>query len=88
MPNETTTFVSGIRTITTCGDANTQVGMGAGVFLINTSMDNDYFYNADGELLVVPQEGSVLFFTEFGKIEVAPGEICVIPRGVKFKAEL
>jgi homogentisate 1,2-dioxygenase len=62
--------------------------MGAAVFLINTSMDDDYFYNADGELLVVPQDGSVLFFTELGRIEVGPGEICVIPRGVKFRAEL
>ncbi len=88
MPNESTTFVSGVRTVTTCGDANTHVGMGAGVFLINTSMDNEYFYNADGELLVIPQEGNVLFFTELGKIEVAPGDICVIPRGVKFKAQL
>jgi homogentisate 1,2-dioxygenase len=88
MPNEPATFVSGIRSITTCGDANTQAGMGAAVFLINTSMDDDYFYNADGELLVVPQDGSVLFFTELGRIEVGPGEICVIPRGVKFRAEL
>jgi homogentisate 1,2-dioxygenase len=88
MPNEPTTLVSGIRTMTTCGDANTHVGMGAGVFLINTSMDDDYFYNADGELLIVPQDGGVAFFTEFGRIEVAPGEICVIPRGVKFKAEI
>jgi homogentisate 1,2-dioxygenase len=88
MPNEPTTLVSGIRTMTTCGDANTHVGMGAGVFLINTSMDDDYFYNADGELLIVPQDGGVAFFTEFGRIGVAPGEICVIPRGVKFKAEI
>jgi homogentisate 1,2-dioxygenase len=88
MPNEPTTLVSGIRTMTTCGDANTHIGMGAGVFLINTSMDDDYFYNADGELLIVPQDGGVAFFTEFGRIEVAPGEICVIPRGVKFKAEI
>jgi homogentisate 1,2-dioxygenase len=88
MPNEPATFVSGIRSITTCGDANTQAGMGAAVFLINASMADDYFYNADGELLVVPQDGSVLFFTELGRIEVGPGEICVIPRGVKFRAEL
>jgi homogentisate 1,2-dioxygenase len=88
MPNEPATFVSGIRSITTCGDANTQAGMGTAVFLINTSMEDDYFYNADGELLVVPQDGSVLFFTELGKMEVGPGEICVIPRGVKFRAEL
>ena len=52
------------------------------------SMEDDYFYDADGELLVVPQQGSLRFFTEFGRIEVGPGEICVIPRGMKFKVEL
>jgi homogentisate 1,2-dioxygenase len=51
-------------------------------------MDDEYFYNADGELLVLPQDGGLMFFTEFGKIEVVPGDICVIPRGVKFKAAL
>lgn len=88
MPNEAADFVSGVRTMCTGGDVNTQAGMGAGVYLINSSMSDAYFYDADGELLVVPQEGAVRFFTEFGKIDVGPGEICVIPRGVKFKAEL
>jgi homogentisate 1,2-dioxygenase len=43
---------------------------------------------ADGELLVVPQLNGLLLFTEFGKITVEPGEICIIPRGVKFKVAL
>lgn len=88
MPNEGTTFVSGIRTMTTAGDVNTQTGMSAGVYLVNQSMKDEYFYNADGEMLVVPQSGGVRFFTELGKIEVTPGEICIIPRGMKFRAEL
>jgi homogentisate 1,2-dioxygenase len=88
MPNESTTFVSGVRTMTTGGDVNTQTGMAAAVYFVNSSMNDDYFYNADGELLVVPQEGRLLFFTELGRIELGPGEICVIPRGVKFKVEL
>jgi homogentisate 1,2-dioxygenase len=88
MPNEGTTFISGIRTMTTAGDVNTQTGMAASVYLVNQSMVDDYFYNADGEMLVVPQEGGIRFFTELGRIEVSPGEICIIPRGMKFKAEL
>jgi homogentisate 1,2-dioxygenase len=88
MPNEGTTFISGIRTMTTAGDVNTQTGMAAAVYLVNQSMKDEYFYNADGEMLVVPQSGGIRFFTELGKIEVTPGEICVIPRGMKFKAEL
>jgi homogentisate 1,2-dioxygenase len=88
MPKHTANFLSGIRTMTTAGDVNTQTGMAASLFLVNESMVHDYFYNADGELLVVPQDGALRFFTEFGRIELAPGEICVIPRGVKFKVEL
>jgi len=88
MPNEATSFVSGIRTMTTAGDVNTQTGMAASVFLVNRSMEDEYFFNADGEMLVVPQSGGLRFFTELGKIDVTPGEICVIPRGMKFRAEL
>jgi homogentisate 1,2-dioxygenase len=88
MPNEPTTFLSGVRTMTTGGDVNTQTGMAASVYFVNSSMSDEYFYSADGELLVVPQEGRLLFFTELGRIELGAGEICVIPRGVKFKVEL
>ena len=52
------------------------------------SMEDDHFFNADGELLIVPQEGALRFATEIGVIEVEPGEICVIPRGMVFKVEL
>ncbi|HSR82413.1 MAG TPA: homogentisate 1,2-dioxygenase, partial [Hyphomicrobiaceae bacterium] len=88
VPNEKLTFLSGMRTMTTAGDVNTQAGMAAHVYLITQSMERDYFYNADGEMLVVPQQGRLRFFTEFGRIEAEPGEICIIPRGVKFKVEL
>ena len=79
-------FVTGMRTITTAGSADTRSGAGAHLYLVNTPMSERYFCNADGELLVVPQHGGLAFFTEMGRLEVAPGEICVIPRGVKFTA--
>ncbi len=85
IPDERLTFTGGVRTITAAGDVNTQTGMGAGLYFVTQSMADEYFYNADGELLVVPQLGRLQFFTEFGRIGIAPGEICVIPRGVKFK---
>jgi homogentisate 1,2-dioxygenase len=88
MPNEETDFVSGIRTMTSAGDVHTQVGMAAHVYAINTSMVDDYFFNADGELLVVPQEGGISVFTEMGVMEVTPGEICIIPRGMIVKVAL
>ena len=74
--------------ITTAGDAGAQAGMGAHVYLVTRSMQDEYFYNADGEMLFVPQQGALRFCTEFGIIDVAPGEIAVIPRGVKIRVEL
>ena len=47
-----------------------------------------FFYDADGELLIVPQQGTLTLATELGRLEVAPGEIAVMPRGVKFRVEL
>jgi homogentisate 1,2-dioxygenase len=88
VPDGPLSFVEGVRTITTAGDAGSQAGMGAHVFLATRSMEDEYFYNADGEMLVVPQQGGLRFRTEFGIIEVEPGEVAVIPRGVKIRVEL
>ncbi|MEQ8354446.1 MAG: homogentisate 1,2-dioxygenase [Kiloniellaceae bacterium] len=84
---ETLTFLSGMRTMTTAGDVAGQCGMAAHIYLITAAMQREYFVNADGELLVVPQHGGLRLATEFGVLEVSPGEVCVLPRGVKFRAE-
>lgn len=88
IPDEMLSFLQGVHTITTAGDAATQTGMAAHVYLITCSMQNEYFYNADGEMLFVLQRGELRFWTEFGIIDAEPGEIVVIPRGVKFRVEL
>jgi homogentisate 1,2-dioxygenase len=88
IPNEKLSFLEGVRTITTAGDAGTQAGMGAHFYLITRSMQDEYFYNADGEMLFVPQQGELRLWTEFGIIDIEPGEIAVIPRGVKLRVEL
>ncbi|MEJ7616573.1 MAG: homogentisate 1,2-dioxygenase [Pyrinomonadaceae bacterium] len=88
MPAEPTDFVDGIVTVAGCGDSAMQVGAAAHLYAANASMERRYFYNADAEMLVVPQQGRVLFRTEFGNVEVSPGEICVIPRGIRFQAVL
>ena len=87
-PQQKVTFVTGMRTMTTAGDVCTQVGMASHVYLANSSMGDEYFYNADAELLVVPQQGRVAIFTEFGKIDLEPLEICILPRGMMFKVDL
>jgi homogentisate 1,2-dioxygenase len=88
LPNEKLTFITGLRTITTAGDCETMAGMAAHVALVTQSMTQESFFNADGELLVVAQQGALRFRTEFGVIDIAPGEVCVIPRGVIFRVEL
>jgi len=81
-------FIEGMHTITTAGDAGARAGMAAHIYCATRSMDHETFYNADGELLIVPQEGDLRLRTEFGVIDIEPGEIAVIPRGIKFRAEL
>ncbi len=88
MPTEKTDFVDGIVTMGGNGDPAFQTGVAIHVYAANASMEDRFFYNADGEMLIVPQEGALRFHTELGIIGVAPGEICVIPRGVKFRVVL
>ncbi|MBV1707942.1 MAG: homogentisate 1,2-dioxygenase [Hyphomicrobiales bacterium] len=85
MPDEPVTFLTGMRTMTTAGDVFSQVGMAAHVYLVNTPMKDEYFWNADGEMLIVPEMGALEIATELGMIFVAPGEIAVIPRGVTIR---
>jgi len=81
-------FVDGLATIAGAGDAPSQAGLAVHVYRANRSMADRCFVNADGEMLLVPQQGGLLVFAETGRLAVSPGEICVIPRGMKFKVEL
>ena len=84
-PAEKHNFLEGIRTITTAGDAMTQVGMASHAYIFNADMVDDYAFNADAEMLIVPQAGRMRIFTEMGMIDLEPLEICIIPRGMMFK---
>lgn len=82
IPEAPADFIEGMTTIAGNG------GLGIHLYTANRSMENRYFYNADGEMLIVPQLGRLRMLTEMGFVEIAPGEICVLPRGVKFRVEL
>jgi len=88
IPAKPTDFIEGIATLGGNGDPSLQTGAAIHVYAANTSMRDRFFYNADGELLIVPQLGALAFHTELGVLEVRPGELCVIPRGIKFRVEL
>lgn len=85
---EAYTWVTGMRTVTTAGDVNTQVGMASHVYLVTESMVDEYFFSADSELLVVPQQGRLRFCTEMGIIDLEPKEIAILPRGMVYRVEV
>jgi homogentisate 1,2-dioxygenase len=87
-PDAPADFVDGLATIGVNGDALLHAGIAVHVYRATASMDRRVLYDADGELLIVPQEGRLALATEFGAIDAAPGEIAVIPRGVKFRVAL
>ncbi len=88
MPDQPTDFVQGLFTMAGHGGALAQSGAAVHLYAANTGMVGRVFYNVDGEMLIVPQQGLHRFVTELGVVEAGPQEIVVIPRGVRFRLEL
>jgi homogentisate 1,2-dioxygenase len=85
IPDAPLDFVDGLRTVVVNGDVEAQTGMAAHLVLANRSMERRAFVNADGEMLVVPQQGAMTITTELGVLHVKPGEVALLPRGMAFK---
>jgi homogentisate 1,2-dioxygenase len=88
IPSAPADFIEGLITIAGNGSADSQIGVAIHVYTANRSMQDRFFYNADGEMLIVPQQGALSLRTEFGVLDIAPGEIAVMPRGVRFAVDL
>ncbi|WP_414636258.1 homogentisate 1,2-dioxygenase [Asticcacaulis sp.] len=88
MPQTPVDFVDGLITYGGNGDVGADAGIGIHAYAANRSMEGRVFFSADGELLIVPQDGRLRLWTELGMIDVGPLQIAVIPRGVKFRVEL
>src|SRR5438105_3001529 len=88
VPSEPIDFVDGLISVCGTGDPLLHSGMAAHVYVATRSMEGRFFYDADRELLIVPQQGRLALRTELGVLEVEPGEIAVIQRGIKFRVEL
>lgn len=86
-PDGDTDFLAGLWTLGGNGDVTRRAGMAVHLYHATASMDR-VFSDADGELLIVPQQGGLLLRTEFGLLRVAPGHVALIPRGVRFRADL
>ena len=85
MPEKTTDFVEGLMSVAAHGDVIGQAGAAIHLYHCNAPMAQRSFVNADGEFLLVPQDGDIFVKTELGLLEVSPGEIVLIPRGMKFQ---
>jgi len=88
IPEEPTDFIQGITTIAGNGDSFAQAGLAIHIYRCNRDMQRRYFYNADGEMLILPEMGSLTIYTELGVLEVKPGDVCCLPRGLKFRVEI
>ncbi|HEV2303174.1 MAG TPA: homogentisate 1,2-dioxygenase [Stellaceae bacterium] len=87
-PDHPADFVEGLMTMGGNGDARERAGVAIHVYRATRPMTDRVFSDADGELLIVPQAGRLEIATEFGRITAAPGEVAVVPRGVKFAVGL
>lgn len=76
-------WVRGLRLISGAGSPALKTGLGILMYQAGVSMGNEAFYSADGDFLIVPQAGDLEIQTELGKIYIKPGEIVVIPRGIR-----
>jgi homogentisate 1,2-dioxygenase len=87
-PDEPTDFIDGLSTYAGAGDPTQGHGLAIHLYAANASMQGRVMFSTDGEMLVVPQEGVITLATEFGRLPCAPGEIALIPRGVRFRVEV
>jgi homogentisate 1,2-dioxygenase len=87
-PDQPRDFLDGLVTIAGAGSPERRRGCAIHLYAANRDMDRRAFYNADGDLLLVPEEGALTVLTELGPLEVTPGQIAVLPRGIVFSVLL
>jgi homogentisate 1,2-dioxygenase len=88
IPSEPVDFLDGLLTFAGNGGYGSAKGSAIHIYSCNKSMDDRYFYNADGDFLFVPEKGSIRLRTEMGLLDLEPGEIAIVPRGVKYQVQL
>ena len=82
------TFITGMRSMTTSGNVHMQTGMGMHTYVATASMEAEFFCSADGEMLILPQQGGLEIHSELGVLVVYPQEFALIPRGIVFRVVL
>lgn len=87
-PSESIDFVAGLQTIGGQGDSTTKEGLAVHIYAANASMEKKAFCSNDGDMLFLPQQGRLDIQTEYGRMMVRPGELCVIQAGMRFSVQL
>ncbi len=87
LPETPTDWLDGLVSYGGTGSVAEQSGVGIHLYAANADMERAFF-SADGELLIVPQHGRLAIDTELGRLDVAPLQIALIPRGVRFRVRL
>ncbi|KAK4200117.1 putative homogentisate 1,2-dioxygenase [Triangularia verruculosa] len=82
------TFVQGLKTIGGHGDATLKEGLAVHQYAFDTDMHQQAFSNHDGELLLIPQHGTLDIKTELGNLRVKPEFIVVLPPGIRFSVNI
>jgi homogentisate 1,2-dioxygenase len=88
IPSAPTDFIEGLVPMAGNGSPDVHAGCAIHLYAANQSMRRRFFYDADGEMLIVPQQGALTIDTELGRIGLSPLEIAVIPRGLRFRVDL
>ena len=88
LPTDKTDFIEGMHTMTSTGDARQHLGMATHMYAFNEGMTDRVLLNADAEMMIVPEIGELILFTEMGKMAVPPGHVSVVPRGMMVKIQL
>ena len=88
LPADRVDFVDGLYTVGGNGDLRTRSGMAVHLYAATSPMTSRYFVDTDGELLFVPQQGTLVLHTELGPLQLSPGEIAVLPRGIRFRVDV
>jgi homogentisate 1,2-dioxygenase len=88
IPEEPTDLLDGLVTMVSNRPPQDLEGVAVHIYRANRDMEKRFFFNSDGEMLFIPQQGRLALLTEMGRIDVAPGEVALVPRGVRFRALL
>ncbi|WP_184003243.1 homogentisate 1,2-dioxygenase [Stakelama sediminis] len=81
-------WLDGLATMLASNPPDSQSGATVHIYRATKDMVDRAFVSADGELIIVPELGRLVLLTELGRIELSPGEIALIPRGVRFRVTL